>query len=350
MHLLVVVGAGASFDCWPEHVRTAINQQKLPLANDLFSTLPTQGAILNEYNLMGLASRLRKKEKASGKSFDVEAELATISKLAEAIGDKNTIQSLFKARFYIHRITNILTKKTLSHTNSHTVYVDLLNQLKEWIDQSPTTRFVDIVVFNYDNLIEKAMETVYNYDWRNKTQQLPLNAYFAGNNMRIYKPHGSINWGREILKNGSHFSYGDIENVFREFDQLELAHGFQFIDPDVITDPGMGKIFIPAIAVPFKTKTNFDECPQGMQVEMLKAIKNANKIITLGWKGADENFTSLLSENDKIDEIYVVSPRAETQLNKALPMAKLTPIETTFSCFVSDTVALEGLLSTFDKK
>lgn len=351
MHLLVVIGAGASYDCWPEHVVIPhdYEQVRLPLANSLFSPLPTQNAFLDKYNLMGLASSLRSKARTKGDKFDIEEELANINDVAIKRKDFNTIQSLFKARFYLHGVIKTLTQKTLNYTSSHTIYVDLLTKIKEWIDESPESRYVDIIVFNYDDLIEKAMSHVYNYDWSSKNESSPLNAYYRGKNLRIYKPHGSINWGREVLHDESHFSYTDINQAFQKFNQLDIVNSFRFINPDVFT--GLDdKNYIPAIAIPFKKKANFEECPQEMLVKMLEAIQGADKVITLGWKGADEHLTILLKENHKIDEVYIVSPKADTYLDKIFPAEKLKPYESTFRYFVSDTPTLENLLSTFDKQ
>lgn len=345
MRLLVVIGAGASFDCWPYHVIPQSDWQKLPLANDLFSPDPIQNSFLNKYHLVGLASTLRQKARYQNDSFDIEAELAGINDNANKRGDFNTLQNLFKARFYLHSLIWVLSQKTLQYTSSHTVYVDLLNQLKGWIDQSPSDRFVDIVVFNYDDLVERAMENVYNYDWYSKNKHTPLSAYYSGKNLRIYKPHGSVNWGRDITKNDSVFSYNAIDQAFHDFNEIEILNSFEFINPDIFNDADTPKTYVPAIAIPFKGKINFQECPQEMHKKMVEAIRGADKLISLGWKGADEHFTSLLKqENDKLSEVYVVSPKAETQLDSIYPANRIKPYESTFRHFVSDSPALETVL------
>lgn len=350
MRLLIIIGAGASFDSWPKYLGKTPSYQKLPLAKDLFSSLNKQNSFLEHYNLMSLAGWLRRTASTQGDSFDIEEELEIINNTATNSQDLNTLKNLFKTRFYLHSLINELNKETLNFTSTHTIYVDLINQFKKWIDQSPTSRFVDIVTFNYDILLEKAMETVYSYDWYSKNQTAPLSAYYSGKNIRIFKPHGSINWGKEILKGDNHFTYTLPEEVFREFNKLELTSSFQFIDPDDITDPMKSKIFIPAIAVPFKEKTTFNECPQEMLAKMLNTVKEADKIITLGWKGSDRHFTTLLKENNKVDEIYIVSPKTDTELNKIFPQEKFKLYESTFSYFVGETDALESILSTFDSK
>ncbi len=349
MRLLIVIGAGASYDCLPQHVTRPYDYEsnRLPLANNLFSTLPTQNSFLEKYNLMGLASPLRSRSKIQADKFDIEAELANIFEVANKRRDPNTLQHLFKARFYLHSLIKTLSKRTLNLANSHTVYVDFLYKLKNWVDESPSKRLVDIVVFNYDDLIEQAMKEVYSYDWYSKTKLRPLNAYTAGKNLNIYKPHGSINWGRKILRDDTNLSYNSLENIFNKFYELELTNTIQFIDPDIIENDNLPKQFVPAIAVPFKGKVDFAESPQSMQASMVKATQEANKIITFGWKGADEHFTDLLKTNNKIDDVYIVSPTAETFLDKVFPAEKLRRYKPTFPEFVANTEVFERVLSTF---
>ncbi len=350
MHVLIIIGAGASFDCWPQHVAKPVNYDnwRLPLANQLFSPFHHQDVLLDAYNLMGLASPLRSKSVSQGDKFDVETELARINEIANQRSDSNTLQNLFKTRFYLQELIKTLTNKTLEQTHSHTVYVDLLTKLKDWIEELPESRYIDIVVFNYDNLIEKAMNTVYSFDWHLKNENGQLSAYYSGKNLRIYKPHGSINWGREVLKNETFFSYNNAEEAFNEFRQLEMAHGFQYVDPSIFIHSS-SKTFIPAIAVPFKEKTNFDECPQEMQVKMLEAINNADRMLTIGWKGADKHFTKLLNSNaKKINEVHIVSPDGNTYLDKVFPVQILKRVKSTFSYFVSETTSLEGILQSFN--
>lgn len=347
MRVLIIIGAGASFDSWPKHIPTPGHIQKLPLANELFSSKPIQDGFLNRYNLMGLASILRSKAdecKKHSKKFDVESELDEISNTANERKDPNRLQDLFKARFYLNSLISELTKTSLSQTQSHTVYTDFLNQLKEWIDEDQNTRFIDIVSFNYDTLLEDAMHNVYGYNWSIKRKGDPIRAYLLGKNLKIFKPHGSINWGREIAGK----QYRVPEELFIQFNEIELNKSFKIIDPNRFLNREIFKDYIPAIAVPFKNKTHFEECTQEMLVEMLKAITKANKIITLGWRGADKHFTDLLKTNGKaVKEVHIVSPTTDTYLDKIFSKKKIKPIKATFRHFINETRALESLLRTF---
>lgn len=345
MRILIVIGAGASMDCWPGAV---INEQdRLPLANKLFTPLNKQNLFLNKYDLMGLASKLRRQAREEADKFDIEKELAAIADRAEKDNDPNTKQSLFKTRFYLNSLINELTKITLNNTSSHTTYVDLIYQLKEWIDDDPRTRFVDIVTFNYDNLIEKAMENVYSYDWGIKNQT-PMSAYYGGTNLRIYKPHGSINWYRTAKGADTDFHYHTAKEAFRWFNQIYIGDQFGFVDPDVFNDLNVNKSYIPAIAVPLRNKTDFQECPEEMFQAMIKAINASDKLITFGWKGSDNHFVDLLKEQkDRIKEIHIVSPSADTNLGTVYEEEYINTQKFGFRDFVSDSSRLSDLLDTF---
>jgi hypothetical protein len=141
-----------------------------------------------------------------------------------------------------------------------------------------------------------------------------------------------------------YFYYNNVEEAFHNFNKLELTNDFQFIDPMLITDTSQGKSVIPAIAVPYKKKTNFDECPIEMQSEMVNAINRADKLITIGWKGAEEHFTSLLRINNKIDQVFVVSPRANTNLGGVFSQVREACLNSHGSCSkVAEPLQLEPL-------
>lgn len=348
IRLLIVVGAGASFDCMPDHATYSGSdlELRLPLANDLFSPQRVQNHYLQHYGIIGLANKLRSISRKNDGMFDVELELANIAADANKRSDLNVQQSLFKTRFYIQSLIRELAEGTINFTQSSTIYIDLLNLLKDWIDQSPDLHSVDIVVFNYDDLIEKAMSSVFPHDWNIKSKENQMRAYYQGNNLRIFKPHGSINWGREILKNGDLHDYNSFADISNDFNKIKLTESFKFVNPSTFQNVGESKNCIPAIAVPFKEKTDFSECPPEMFTKLYERLQKANKVMTLGWKGTDVHFTNLLETNENIEEIYVVSPKADTNLSNIFSQDMIKPIKSTFSYFVSNSAGLEALLST----
>ena len=347
MRLLIVIGAGASYDSWPPFAGDGDFKDHIPVANRLFAPWAKQNMILREYDLMGLAAALRRKELLAAKDFDIEAELGQISANANKRGDLNSLLDLYKARFYLHRLVRDYTNETNNVTQKHTVYVDMLHQIKNWIDESPQQRFVDIVVFNYDTLIEDAMKQVYSHDWDLKAGHASIAHYYVHKNVRIFKPHGSINWGRQLEDNDP--SYELPTTAFKHFNSVSLTEKFDLVDPNVFTNGSISKKFVPAIAIPFKDKYSFQECPPYMFEAMKAAIKSADKLLTLGWKGADQHFTKLIKDtNNTIDEAIVISPSGETQLGDTLPSEIIKSVESTFRHFVSESNALELLLNNLD--
>lgn len=336
MRILIVIGAGASYDA---ATTTGIGRERLPLANELFSTGLFQSRFLTKYNLMGLASQLRLKSRVN--DFNVEFELDQINNQATRINDLNRLQDLFKTRFYIHNLIQELTKNTLSNTSYHTVYIDLLNQLKDWIDEDQQNHFVDIVSFNYDNLLEHAMMNVYGYNWRYKSVDNKMNAYLYGNNLKIYKPHGSTNWGKKINQGKI-----TLDDLFDQFNEIEIDNNPVWLDPNYFLENNRSVEYIPAISIPFKHKSGFDECPGYMKVIMLEAIKSANALFSLGWKGADTHFTSLLkSDGKQIKKVAVISPSGDTYLNEVFPDLEIQFIKHGFREFIYKNNLLRELLN-----
>ena len=77
---------------------------------------------------------------------------------------------------------------------------------------------------------------------------------------------------------------------------------------------------------------------------MLEAIKSADNLITFGWKGTDENFTDWLKPEEKrVKNVYVVSPKSTTELDKIYPQKKLISKESKFSAFIKSD-GLEDIL------
>lgn len=324
MRILIIVGAGASYDCWLPDRELGIT--RLPMSKSLFAESDPQNKYLNQYRLTGLADKLRRTElqrqkqnaQFGGVEFNIEVELQNINDNAVKITDRNTLLALFKARFYIQNLITDLSNKTFNETHGLTMYVTMLNKLKDWIDEKPDERFVDMVVFNYDDLIDRAMTHVYDSDWSEKSNsRSPLAAYYSGKNINIYKPHGSINWGRKILLNGANRYYSSPDDIYREFDTLNITNEFIYTNSSMYNDHVV-KDSIPAIAIPFKTKNSFDECPPEMLTAMKEAISKAESILTLGWRGGDNHVVELIKKNGKIRNAYIVSPTGETELKGML--------------------------------
>lgn len=349
--LLVVIGAGASYDSWPPHIPIdPLRHQRIPMANELFDFEKAQNALLNDLHLLGLAAKLRRKARSEKEHFDIEAELANINNLAMKSSNLDDLQKLFVARFYIHSLITDLTEATVNHTHGHTSYIDLINQLQAWITKAPGMRSVVIVSFNYDDLLERAMANVYNFNWEDADARYPIAKYYQNRSMKVFKPHGSINWGVSVSRHEESYRYNTIDEISKDFYRIKLGDEFEVVNNNLFRS-NTSKSSIPAIAIPYKDKTGFSECPSYMYDAMMEELKRVDKIITLGWKGGEQHFTSLLArERHHINELIVVSPNGQTQLDSVFTNMQIKKIKKRFSEFVDNPEFLEQTLDKIDPR
>jgi hypothetical protein len=102
MHILIIIGAGASHDSiWPEYVRRIhdpYEENRLPLAKELFSLYQYQASLTQHFNLLDISSQVRAEANSKNDEFDIEDVLLKISERAERVSEINTRHSLFKTR------------------------------------------------------------------------------------------------------------------------------------------------------------------------------------------------------------------------------------------------------------
>lgn len=125
---------------------------------------------------------------------------------------------------------------------------------------------VAFVTFNYDTLIESALTSLSYGDFRGED----IDSLVAKGPYRLFKLHGSTNWGRE--------------------EESGTIRGFAKCAPDTCA----GRPMRPAIAIPVPGKTF--ECPQS-HVDLLQAlIPKTSRFIVIGWRAGEKAFLELLSE------------------------------------------------------
>ncbi len=338
MKLLIIIGAGASFDCLRPEL-SYMRLQRLPLAKDLFAMKDPQEKLLRSYRLMDLADKLKEiVDSSDGDSIDLEAELEIINDKAVHDGDEDTQLSLFNTRFYIQNLIHNLSETTDRVSESNTAYVRMLRKLKEWILKDPANRSVEIISFNYDDLLERAMSHVYKKAWNDTS--LNLEMYYRGENLKIYKPHGSVNWGREMTSKKSSYIYAKAGELAQWFGNFDLSSDFQYVAPQSFEfESNKPKDYVPAIAIPFKKKDTFDECPEEMLNAMKNAVAASDTFITIGWKGGDAHLVELLKKNENIKSFYTVSPSGSSELDY-IPMRSY---RVGFSDFVYGNITNETL-------
>jgi len=292
--LMVIFGAGASFDSSPdfpppnapEEEELNVGGWRPPLANQLF--LNPQGAfsdIVQRYDrLRPILSRLR--QVPEGRSVEQQLEIFQNEADAQMNADRERRRQLFAVRYYLYELFRELSSEWLKRTDHVTNYVSLIDQIRQHI---PSDEPVALVTFNYDSLLDDALLS-FSYNSQND-----IGRHFdAHPTFKLFRPHGSVNWSRLT----------DLPGGARRtpLQLIEQADSFNLTDKYVVavaTDPHQffnydGPI-VPAIAIPVQTKTDDTfEWPESHRHYLEKLLPQVTKILIVGWQAREAHFSYML--------------------------------------------------------
>ena len=194
--LLVIFGAGASYDSVPDHppptpplpamrrfgLTGPFEDDRPPLASQLFDNRkPFVQAMTHFPECKELIPSLRKPD------VMVEQELAKIREQAKSYPRAH--QELAAICYYLHFALWECQARWYDVHSGITNYAALLRAIDFW--RSHSKEKICFVTFNYDTMLEAAM-------WQVLRFQAPLlDSYISQENYTLIKLHGSINWGRE---------------------------------------------------------------------------------------------------------------------------------------------------------
>jgi hypothetical protein len=280
--LMVIFGAGASYDSSPTYTPgmappTASADDhhndfnRPPLAKDLFANRPLFNEALNAFpECKTIVPILRDPAVTTGRK-SIETLLREFEQQAEKF--ERGQRELMAIRRYLQRAIAETTSLWLEPrlTNGITNYRYLLREIERTHrdEQKPC-----LVTFNYDTLIEHALEAlglpIAHMD--DYTRRAPF--------FRLFKLHGSVNWGREL------------ENQFPKT-ELQPSDRFALCDPSTMRSPHVGHTLFPAIAIPVEKKRSF-ECPPQMLEELADLLPHVKKILVIGWRATEEHFLAML--------------------------------------------------------
>lgn len=278
--LLVIFGAGASWDCdW----RTVANPQhddglRLPMTRKLFSlTNPAFSAAFNEYDrAQTLIADLQ--AAMTRDNFQLEIELEHF--MEQAPESVDTMKGLLALQFAFQqgflRASDTYHRSMAQRTN----YTALVSRLES--ARTRTNEDVVFLTFNYDDLLEKALETgpgSFN-NFRDYTQS----------RFPIFKVHGSVRWCR--LSKGTYPKTEEPESMLN----MEIIEEVPEPSNDyrhTIRTHEQGRVSLPALAIPTRSKTDFV-----MPIEHTRAlgelVPKFDKVLVIGWAGNDEHFSGFL--------------------------------------------------------
>ena len=149
--LLVIFGAGASYDSSPTHRPTLPRDaDRPPLADELFEDRPKFAAALRQFpQSLGAISNLRHRNKVT-----VEQELDRLLEEAEHNPERHA--QLMAIRYYLHlSLYECINRWQVVHGGVEN-YAALLDHIEQW--RVRRNRRVLLVTFNYDMMIEHALQ------------------------------------------------------------------------------------------------------------------------------------------------------------------------------------------------
>lgn len=330
--LLVIFGAGASYDN-NIGVLTGNEYPRLPLTNNLIDTgQPSfQSALTKWPGAVPILNRLNRHKGSTQQTFNLEEALyAELEKNVKAVNDQ-----LLGLKFYIHEIIRNCEQVVRQRNQGNTNYTLLLNDLQNHkVDQQLG---VALVTFNYDTLIETACTQLYP-DWEfNK-----FDDYIMSNSMvRLYKPHGSLNWKQNYLITYQPGKNGTIKVLVnpKRYNLMPQIKQISAFNNDYNNEAGNNFVDEPILALPYREKTSLVFMDNHRDA-LLKDIEKVTHILTIGWRGTEEHFyreiMSKLNKSIKVLNVSNGSIETEKNLRKHLndKIVKIDTFPSGFSKFL----------------
>lgn len=287
--LLIIFGAGASYDSrWDLYpgmsreaseasaVRMTRSAIRPPLTADLFSNdIPAmRDAFQNYRRAQGLAGALQVAVTRGSLIEDALERYRDLSTKSEDIA-----RQLLALQYSLRRGLLETCRLWHSEAGGQTKYAVLINYLDAI--RAATDEEVILLTFNYDDLLERALES-------HGKAFATLPDYVEGP-YPVFKVHGSVRWMRlskESYRDASALSDDDIiDRAPPPSDAFRLA--------DVHEEKG--RVALPAIAIPTRSKTGL-VMPAAHTRRLREFIPQVTRLLVVGWAAQDEHFLSFLEK------------------------------------------------------
>jgi len=287
--ILVIFEAGASYDSLPSvepNPNWIHSEFRPPLAKDLFDDRAIFAKGLADFpDCYPIAPYLQAAQKLG---HTIEYELEKLERESETDPERKI--QMAAIRYYLHMVIWECEREWNDVTRGITSYVTFLDQLRRMRQNEEP---VCLVTFNYDRMIESALRSVFRVTIDNISQ------YIAHDAFKLFKLHGSVDWAREIdtpeIEVGDRNTWDVARELIRKADQLTISGRYRMVAERPI-GAADGLVLYPALAIPVETKREYEwpiehlDCLQGY-------LPKITKVLTVGWRGAEQNFLHLLGES-----------------------------------------------------
>jgi hypothetical protein len=164
-----------------------------------------------------------------------------------------------------------------------TNYGTLLDEIERW--RSSVRKPICFVTFNYDRMLERAMEQSL------QASRRPIETladYISHDDYKVIKIHGSVDWAHAI----EYPAVGTVEHAIGYAGpSLKLSTTYQ--KTTSASTLANGRVGFPALAIPVEKKNEFS-CPPEHLTALAEFIPKVTKIIAVGWRAMEQNFLDML--------------------------------------------------------
>lgn len=323
---MVIIGAGASYDCSYEIFdQQHVSVWRPPLANELFQPRKSFREILDKYTgLQMLYSSLNAVTDIE-EFFQQKWDFAIKHSAKELLGSLISIQyALQELMLHISR-----QYKHLGLSN----YDILIADAYEYAIKN--NEDIILVTFNYDLFLEYSIRKI--YPGENEYGEFLSIEEYIDSPLKLLKLHGSCNWykkykegfinkDRLFIANYLFQKRPSFEEISQNIEKEILVRSF----PMQALGPHNEEFlyYYPELLIPFKSKDTF-VLPDSHKKYLYDNISKVDSILIVGWKGHEEAFLKLLNEKIGEKTIPILSVNCENieiqdQLKKYLPKAQFT--------------------------
>src|SRR3989442_3285593 len=265
--LMVIFGAGASYDSYGAMTPPTTHPTRPPLANEFF-----QQRFGDDYQRFPQCHPIIPPLQKSG--VNVESVLERLQQ--EATHYAPGLVQFATLRFCLGMMLWRCQAGWGSVTKGVTNYKTLLDQIAR---QPIAKEKVILASFNYDTLLDEAL-TSRGVNLRTISDYVnPRNEFY------LVKLHGSINWVHPVI------NFQAIENetiqglTGRIIDRAAklVIHNEAF---EVVPANPFGrelKPYFPAIAIPVENKAGY-ECPRNQMAILEECLPHVDKLLIIGWR------------------------------------------------------------------
>lgn len=302
--LLVVFGAGSSFDSAPARPVSEFNlPERPPLANDLFADGPFFADAITYFpRCQPIVPYLQQIPETTS----LEAQLQQLQTEASEYPERH--RQIAAIRYYLQFRLLQCERQWFSAIKGITNYKTLLDQIQRRLQSNEQ---VCLVTFNYDRMLEQALTSV-------NVSVANFPSYVAHPQWKLIKLHGSVHWAREVeTPINDVISRGDwdiVKELIESAMTVKFSNRFRINENLPIAKDG-NIALSPAIAVPLIEKEEF-ECPPDHLDALRTFLPTVKKVVVIGWRGSERHFLRMLAEHMRhpIEGIFVCGSKDAAQL------------------------------------